>query len=67
MGVLMYSLGYMLVYHAERHVISGLLAVAYSASPLLAMIGMERPSTSMLATRSGPLSPVRAAMVWSAV
>jgi len=41
LGVLMYSAGYMLVYHAELHVISGLLAVGYSASPLLAMFGLR--------------------------
>jgi drug/metabolite transporter (DMT)-like permease len=41
LGVLMYSLGYILVYHAEMHVVSGLLAVGYSAGPLLAMIGLR--------------------------
>jgi len=41
LGVLMYSIGYILVYHAEMHVVSGLLAVAYSAGPLLAMLGMR--------------------------
>jgi drug/metabolite transporter (DMT)-like permease len=34
-GVFMYSLAYLCVYHAERHVPSGLVAVAYSVSPLL--------------------------------
>ena len=38
-GVFMYSLAYLCVYHAERHVPSGLVAVGYSASPLLAGIG----------------------------
>ncbi|HKX94493.1 MAG TPA: EamA family transporter, partial [Methylibium sp.] len=34
-GVFMYSLSYICVYHAEKHVPSGLVAVGYSASPLL--------------------------------
>lgn len=34
-GAFMYSLSYLAVYHAERHVPSGLVAVGYSASPLL--------------------------------
>jgi drug/metabolite transporter (DMT)-like permease len=38
-GVFMYGLSYLCVYHAEHHVPSGLVAVGYSASPLLAGIG----------------------------
>ena len=38
-GAFMYSLSYLCVYHAERHVPSGLVAVAYSASPLLTGLG----------------------------
>jgi drug/metabolite transporter (DMT)-like permease len=38
-GVFMYSLSYLCVYHAEQHVPSGLVAVGYSASPLLAGLG----------------------------
>lgn len=34
-GVFMYSLSYVCVYHAELHVPSGLVAVGYSASPLI--------------------------------
>lgn len=34
-GVFMYSVSYLCVYHAERHVPSGLVAVGYSASPLV--------------------------------
>ncbi len=34
-GVFMYSVSYFCVYHAERHVPSGLVAVGYSASPLV--------------------------------
>jgi drug/metabolite transporter (DMT)-like permease len=35
-GVFMYSLSYLCTYHAEKHVPSGLVAVGYSVSPLLA-------------------------------
>ena len=38
-GAFMYSLSYLCVYHAEKHVPSGLVAVGYSASPLLAGVG----------------------------
>jgi drug/metabolite transporter (DMT)-like permease len=38
-GVFMYSLAYLAVYHAERHVPTGLVAVGYSASPLVSGIG----------------------------
>jgi drug/metabolite transporter (DMT)-like permease len=38
-GVFMYSLAYLCVYHAEKHVPSGLVAVGYSASPLVNGIG----------------------------
>ncbi|WP_295640818.1 EamA family transporter [uncultured Methylibium sp.] len=34
-GVFLYSLSYVCVYHAEQHVPSGLVAVGYSASPLI--------------------------------
>lgn len=34
-GIFMYSVSYLCVYHAERHVPSGLVAVGYSASPLV--------------------------------
>lgn len=40
-GVLMFSASYVCVYHAERYVVSGLVAVGYSASPLLSMVGMR--------------------------
>lgn len=39
-GVLMFGVSYILVYFAEEHVVSGLVAVGYSASPLLGMLGM---------------------------
>jgi len=41
MGVLMFSVSYVLVYYAEQHVVSGLVAVGYSASPMLGLIGMR--------------------------
>ena len=41
MGVLMFSVSYILVYYAEQHVVSGLVAVGYSASPMLGLIGMR--------------------------
>lgn len=34
-GVFMYSVSYLCVYHAEKHVPSGLVAVGYSISPLV--------------------------------
>jgi drug/metabolite transporter (DMT)-like permease len=40
-GLLMFSVSYICVYYAERHVVSGLVAVGYSASPLLGMLGMR--------------------------
>ena len=40
-GALMFSVSYIFVYYAEEHVVSGLVAVGYSASPLLALLGMR--------------------------
>jgi drug/metabolite transporter (DMT)-like permease len=40
-GLLTFSVGYILVYRAESHLASGLVAVGYSASPLLGMLGMR--------------------------
>lgn len=40
-GVPMFSVSYVCVYYAEQHVVSGLVAVGYSASPLLNMLGMR--------------------------
>jgi drug/metabolite transporter (DMT)-like permease len=40
-GVGSFGVGYVLVYYAEQHVVSGLVAVGYSASPLLGMLGMR--------------------------
>jgi drug/metabolite transporter (DMT)-like permease len=40
-GMLMFSVSYIFVYYAEQHVVSGLVAVGYSASPLLGLLGMR--------------------------
>jgi drug/metabolite transporter (DMT)-like permease len=40
-GLGTFGVGYVLVYYAEQHVVSGLVAVGYSASPLLGMLGMR--------------------------
>jgi drug/metabolite transporter (DMT)-like permease len=39
MGIAMYGISYVFVYHAELHVASGLVAIGYSASPLLSAMG----------------------------
>lgn len=41
LGMLMFSVSYVFVYYAEQHVVSGLVAVGFSASPLLGMLGMR--------------------------
>jgi len=41
LGVLMFGVSYIFVYYAEEHVVSGLVAVGYSASPLLGMLGVR--------------------------
>ena len=38
-GSFLYGVSYLCVYHAERHVVSGLVAVGYSASPLVTGLG----------------------------
>src|ERR1700687_227321 len=40
-GVLTFSVSYIYVYYAKQHVVSGLVAVGYSASPLLSVLGMR--------------------------
>lgn len=40
-GVCMFSLGYMFVYRAEALIVSGLVAVGFSASPLINMLAMR--------------------------
>jgi len=39
MGVAMYGISYVCVYHAEQHVASGLVAIGFSASPLISTLG----------------------------
>jgi drug/metabolite transporter (DMT)-like permease len=38
-GTFMYGVAYVCVYHAERHIVSGIVAVGYSASPLVTGLG----------------------------
>ena len=38
-GGFMYGLSYLCVYHAEKHLVSGLVAVGYSAAPLVSGLG----------------------------
>jgi drug/metabolite transporter (DMT)-like permease len=38
-GAFMYGVSYVFIYHAERHLVSGLVAVGYSAAPLLGGVG----------------------------
>ena len=40
-GLGAFGVSYVFVYYAEQHVASGLVAVGYSASPLLGMVGMR--------------------------
>ena len=40
-GILMFSVSYICVYYAEQRIVSGLVAVGYSASPLLGMLGQR--------------------------
>ena len=51
-----FSISYIFVYYAEQHVVSGLVAVAYSASPLLGMLGTRvffgEPMTRRIAAAS---------------
>lgn len=40
-GLGSFSVSYVFVYYAEQYVVSGLVAVGYSASPLLSMLGLR--------------------------
>ena len=40
-GMLMFSVGYIFVYRAELYLVSGLVAVCHSVSPLLNMLGVR--------------------------
>jgi drug/metabolite transporter (DMT)-like permease len=52
-GLLMFSVSYVFVYYAEEHVVSGIVAVGYSASPLLNLVLMRaifgKPMSSRVA------------------
>ncbi len=50
-GIFLYGVSYVCIYHAERFVPSGLVAVGYSASPLLAGIGAALLFRTALAPR----------------
>ena len=56
LGLTMYSAAYICVYRAEEHLTSGLVAVGFSAAPLLAMFGMRlffgQPLTARMAAGS---------------
>lgn len=55
-GALTFSVSYLFVYYAEQRIVSGLVAVGYSASPLLGMLGMRlffgAPMTARMAAAS---------------
>ena len=40
-GTFMYGVSYLCVYHAEKYLVSGLVAVGYSASPLITGLGAQ--------------------------
>lgn len=40
-GLMMFGVSYVCIYHAERHLPSGLVAVGYSAAPLVAGLGAQ--------------------------
>ena len=50
-GAFMYGVSYVCVYHAEQHVVSGLVAVGYSASPLIVSLGARAAFGSPLSAR----------------
>jgi drug/metabolite transporter (DMT)-like permease len=56
LGLALYSVSYIFVYRAETHLASGLVAVGYSASPLLSMLGLRvffgQPMTARMALGS---------------
>jgi len=55
-GIAMFGVSYVFVYYAEEEMVSGLVAVGYSASPLLGMIGLRicfgTPMTGRMAAGS---------------
>lgn len=50
-GGFMYGVSYVCVYHAEQHLVSGLVAVGYSASPLVSGLGARLLFGSALTRR----------------
>lgn len=67
-GVFMYGVSYVCVYHAELHVPSGLVAVGYSASPLLAGVGawlMWRTPLSRRFLAGGALGVAGVALIFA--
>ncbi len=50
-GAFMYGVSYVCVYHAEQHVVSGLVAVGYSASPLIVSLGARAAFGTPLSVR----------------
>lgn len=52
-GAFMFSVSYVAVYYAEQNVVSGLVAVGFSASPLLNMVGMRLIFGSPMTVRVG--------------
>jgi drug/metabolite transporter (DMT)-like permease len=55
-GMTMFGASYVLVYYAEQHIVSGLVAVGFSASPLIGMFGQRlffgTPITARIAAGS---------------
>jgi drug/metabolite transporter (DMT)-like permease len=55
-GVTMFGASYVFVYYAEQHIVSGLVAVGFSASPLIGMFGQRiffgTPITARIAVGS---------------
>jgi drug/metabolite transporter (DMT)-like permease len=50
-GAFMYGLAYVLIYHAERYLVSGLVAVGYSATPLASGIAARALFRAPLSSR----------------
>ncbi|MES1163701.1 MAG: EamA family transporter, partial [Rhizobacter sp.] len=50
-GAFLYGVSYVCVYHAEQHVVSGLVAVGYSASPLIGGIAARALFGTRLSAR----------------
>lgn len=50
-GAFLYGVSYVCVYHAEQHLVSGLVAVGYSASPLMGGLGARALFGARLSAR----------------